>query len=315
MDRRDFVRASAVGMSLATGLPLRVAVPGRRLVERWSWVMGQSVHILLFAENDDQGLEAASRALAELRRIEGALSRFDDASDLCELNRQAGRRPVQIGADLMAVLAAGTRIKAASAGAFNLAVEPLMRAWGFRDSRRAPPSEQELREACDTLAAAEIRLAGDRAFLPSASTQLDSGGIGVGYGLDRAGAVLRSAGISQALIDISGDCLALGAPPGETGWAVDIASPGDRGGIDRTFSLRDQGLATSSNLESIIQLGAIIAGHVMDPRTGHPASRERQSTVIAPRAIEADGFSTAALITGNPGPGTIFAAAPRKASR
>ena len=139
MDRRDFVRASAVGMSLATGLPLRVAVPGRRLVERWSWVMGQSVHILLFAENDDQGLEAASRALAELRRIEGALSRFDDASDLCELNRQAGRRPVQIGADLMAVLAAGTRIKAASAGAFNLAVEPLMRAWGFRDWAASAP--------------------------------------------------------------------------------------------------------------------------------------------------------------------------------
>lgn len=307
MDRRRFVVRSASFAGLAVRRPRWASRRELRLVERWSWAMGQSVHLVLYVEDEARGLEAAAAALDELRRVEGALSLFDEASDLCELNRQAGRRPVRVGRDLLAVLTAGARINAVSGGAFNLAVEPLMRAWGFREPRRVPPSEAELREACGALAAAEIRLVSDRAFLPSTSTQLDSGGIGVGYGLDQAGAVLRAAGIGRALIDISGDCLALGTPPGQTGWTIGIARPGARGSIDRTVTLRDHALATSSNLESVVQVGAILAGHVMDPHTGYPADSRRQATVIALNAIDADGLSTAALITGKHERGVMFA--------
>ena len=72
--------------------------------------------------------------------------------------------------------------------------------------------------------------AGARA-LPSVTTQLDLGGIGVGYGLDRAGQVLRRAGIRRALLDVSGDCLAIGSPPGRRGWLVEIADPTMPGGV------------------------------------------------------------------------------------
>jgi thiamine biosynthesis lipoprotein len=297
MKRRDFV--SMAGAWIAGS---RLPAPGSRLqerfVERWSWAMGQPVHIMLFAVSDDAGLEACARALAELRRVEDRLSLFDDASDLCELNRCAGRRPLRVDQDLGDVLRAAERFRAQSGGAFDPAVEPLMRMWGFHRARTtppAPPTEAEIAAARDAVAAAVVRLKDDMASLPSAHTQLDFGGIGVGYGIDRSIAVLRSLGIRRAFVDVSGDCYGLGAPPGEPdGWRVDIAH------TNHTVRLRDAALATSANSVSVIHLGRQVIGHVMNPATGYPADGRRQMTVMAPTAIAADALSTAALVTGRP---------------
>src|SRR5436190_1788770 len=73
-------------------------------VERWSWVMGQPVHVMVFASSEQEGLDACAAALAELRRVERRLTLFDAASDLCELNRRAGRKPMRVDRDLGAVL-------------------------------------------------------------------------------------------------------------------------------------------------------------------------------------------------------------------
>src|SRR5574341_2317445 len=134
MKRRKFVAIS--GASLASAfLPPLPRLERERFVERWSWVMGQAVHVVVFAESEDRGLDACARALAELRRVEARLSLFDDASDLCELNRHAGRGSMRADHDLRDVLAATARFQVQTAGAFNAGVEPLMRMWGFRGQR------------------------------------------------------------------------------------------------------------------------------------------------------------------------------------
>ncbi len=274
-----------------------------RFVERWSWAMGQAVHLQLFAGSEDEGYAAAAAALAELRRVEAHLSRFDDRSDLCELNRTAGRKPIRVGRDLSAVLAMSTAYQQASGGAFNVGVEPLMRTWGFRELRKAPPGVREIQEAREAVANATLLLSDDKAHLPHSHTQLDLGGIGVGYGLDRAAAVLRGRGISRAFIDVSGDCLAIGAPPGEAGWRVDLADPAHPGEVVGSTTLRDQALATSANTVSVVHFGSVVRGHVMNPRTGWPAEGLRQVSVLARTATAADALSTAMLVAGTPLPG------------
>jgi thiamine biosynthesis lipoprotein len=254
--------------------------------------MGQPVHVMVFTESEDAGLDACAQALAELRRVEARLSLFDDASDLCELNRRAGRRSMQVDHDLRDILSAAQRFRAQTAGAFDPAVEPLMRTWGFHRPRRTAPSETEIADARAAVAAAVVRLDGDVVSLPSAHTQLDLGGIGVGYGIDRSIAVLRSLGVQRAFVDVSGDCYGLGVPPGDPdGWPVEIAGTG------RTVQLRDSALATSSNAMSVIRLGKEVLGHVMDPRAGGPVAGRRQVTVLARWAIAADALSTAALVS------------------
>src|SRR3989440_3947623 len=287
--RREFLEV--VG---AAALRLR----GDVFVERWSWAMGQAVHVMVYAESEQAGLDACAAALAELRRVEARLTLFDDASDLCELNRTAGRGALRVDRDLAAVLALAARFKRATGGAFNVAVEPLMRAWGFHRPRASAPTPSELAEAREAVATAVVQLAGDVVRLPSAHTQLDFGSIGVGYGIDRAHAVLRARGIGRAFLDVSGDVAASGAPPGESGWLVGIADPDRPSGTRAAVRLRDAALATAANSVSFVRYGSLVAGHVMDPNTGWPARALTQASVATRTAVAADALSTAMLVSG-----------------
>jgi len=149
MRRRDFLGACGIG--LAGIFVRRWPAHGDVLVERWSWAMGQAVHLMVYAESEQSGLDACGAALAELRRVEARLTLFDDASDLCELNRRAGKRAMVVDRDLAAVLALAEGFRRATGGAFNVAVEPLMRGRGIRRAfldvsgdvaaGRAPPGE------------------------------------------------------------------------------------------------------------------------------------------------------------------------------
>jgi thiamine biosynthesis lipoprotein len=316
MKRRAFL--GTVGAGVGALLPgyLRTALPPyrrtvlpqyRHFIERWSWAMGQPVHLQLFAESEGQGYDAAAAALAELRRVESRLTLFDDASDLVELNRHAGGSGLRVGKDLVLVLSAGLRIEQRTAGAFNPAVEPLMRAWGFHVSRATEPSRAEIREAREAVRTARIVVRGDRVTVPHRATRLDLGGIGVGYGLDRAASALRRLGIHSAFLDVSGDCIAIGAPPGqEDGWPVDIACPGIGTGILASTRLRDSALATSANTMSVVRYGRAVRGHVMNPETGWPADALVQVSVVARTAIEADALSTAMLVSGEPAVGVLW---------
>jgi thiamine biosynthesis lipoprotein len=317
--RREFLGALGVGLAGAAAPRWLGAaaggVGGDTLVERWSWAMGQPVHLRLFAVSEAAGYEAAQAALAELRRVEHALSRFDDTSDLAELNRRAGHGPVAVGPDLVAVLASAVRFGRLTGGAFDAAVEPLMRAWGFHAPRRTEPTAAELAEARAAVRAARVAVGEGRVSLQGSATQLDLGGIGVGYGLDRAGEVLRRAGIRRALLDVSGDCLAIGAPPGESGWLVEIADPDRPDAVIGSTRLRDAALATSSNLVSVVRYGRAVRGHVMDPKSGYPAARCRQVSVVARTGLEADALSTAMLVSPRRFAGVVRAYVPRRPER
>jgi FAD:protein FMN transferase len=269
-------------------------------VERWSWAMGQPVHVMVFAGSEAEGLDACAAALAELRRVERRLTLFDTASDLCELNRRAGRSGggMRVGEDLRRVLAHAGDFRRATGGAFDAAVEPLMRVWGFHRPRTSAPTPVELADAREAVRAAVVQLDGDVARLPSAHTQLDFGAIGVGYGIDRALEVLRARGLRRALVDVSGDVAAMGAPPGEPGWLVEIADPDRAGRTLAAIRLRDAGLATAANTEAIVRYGSLVAGHVMDPATGRPAHALKQASVVTRTAVAADALSTAMLVTG-----------------
>ena len=301
MERRDLLQVLGAGCwGLGAGVSRRRSRE-EVFVERWSWAMGQPVHVMVFARSEPEGLDACAAALAEVRRVERRLTLFDAASDLCELNRCAGRKRMQVDRDLQAVLLRADVFKRATGGAFDVAVEPLMRVWGFHRHRATAPTAAELEEAREAVRAGVVELDGDVARLPSAHTQLDFGAIGVGYGIDRALEVLRTRGLRRAFVDVSGDMAAIGAPPGEPGWLVEIADPDRRGaGERRTVAatrLRDAALATAANTESLVRYGSLVAGHVMNPATGWPARALRQAAVVTRTAVAADALSTAMLVS------------------
>ena len=201
--------------------------------------------------------------------MEAQLSIFDDASDLSELNRHAGRGWFGAGDDLLTFLRAAERMRRLTSGAFRSGGGAAHAGVGVpRDGQGdAPDAGLCSARPVDAVRAARIVVDGRRVALPAGHTRLDPGGIGVGYGLDCARAVLRRYQIQRAFIDVSGDCLALGAPPGENGWPVTVVDSARPSRVIVSTRLRDLALATSSNAVSVVRFGDLTVGHIMDPRT------------------------------------------------
>jgi len=184
MNRRRFVGTLGAGL----GLVFVPRLPRWRaddvFVERWSWAMGQTVHVMVFARSEPEGLDACAAALAELRRVERRLTLFDAASDLCELNRRAGRKRMRVDRDLRAVLGQAGEFRRATGGAFDVAVEPLMRVWGFHRRRTTAPTAAELAEAREAVRAAVVELDHDMARSASVTGSTGRWRCSVGVGSD-----------------------------------------------------------------------------------------------------------------------------------
>lgn len=308
MDRRGFVACLGAGFACATlgrwpGRPgLRSALAGGMVpVERWSWAMGQPVRLICYAASEAAGLEAAQAAFAVFREVDTRLTRFDPSGDLAELHHHAGRRFIRPHPVLGEALRRAGSFRARTAGDFDAAIAPLLAAWGFYDPRDTLPGAAELREASEAVRAARIEWQGARVRLATSEARLDFGGLGVGIGLDRAAAMLRSRGIRRAMLDMSGDLLLMGAPPGEAGWLVEIADSARPGRFIRQLRIRDAAVATSANSVEVVRYDRLVRGHVMG-RDGSPAVLG-QVTVVSDTATEADALSTAMLVRGRAWPG------------
>jgi thiamine biosynthesis lipoprotein len=110
--------------------------------------------------------------------------------------------------------------------------------------------------------------------------------------------VLRARGVGNALLEISGDLIALGAPPGGDGWTVDIVDSEEPARRRVAVTLRDCALATSSVRGTTVRFGGVERGHLMNPRNAGGRPAVRQATVVAPGGLLADALSTAAVVSG-----------------
>jgi thiamine biosynthesis lipoprotein len=128
--------------------------------------------------------------------------------------------------------------------------------------------------------------------------ELDPGGIGKGYAVDRMIAVLRRAGVQSALVNACHSSVyALGTTPeNPRGWLLEIDNPA-REGSGKIF-LKDQSLSTSGSQEKFFEAGGHVYSHIVDPRTGHPAEGVLAVSVIASTAIESEVWSTAIFVNG-----------------
>lgn len=298
-------RRRFLGKGLAGGLGLMVlpAIPfrgfgGSRAAyrERSFFTMGSVATVSAYGESHAHIDQAVNRLVAEFQRLDGLLSVFNPASEISRLNAAAGRSAVKLSGETIGLLRRALEINRRTKGAFDVTVEPLMKLWGFRGERRNIPTDAEIARTLESVGPHQLVFeSAFEAGLKSEGACVDLGGIGVGYAVDRAVAVLRSVGIESAFVNHAGDAYALGAPEGEDGWIAVVPDPANPAGTLRAFSLKDRAVSTSAGSERNVTLDNLRFGHVMDVRSGRPEHRTLSMTVIASNALEADAFSTAAF--------------------
>lgn len=248
---------------------------------------------------DARHVAAARAALDIADRLEAQLSVFRETSELSGVNRCAAEQPTEVSRPLFALLQRAAKIHAETGGAFDITSTPLSRCWGFLHREGRLPDSQAIADALTHVGMKLVTLDAPSKTVrfQAPGVELNLGAIGKGYALDVMAKRLRRAGVQHALLSAGASSILAIGDDG-AGWPVHIRPRLLDGARVARLRLRDAAIATSGAGEQFVVVDGQRYGHVLDPRTGWPASGVVSATVVTRDAALADALSTAILVEG-----------------
>lgn len=288
------VRALATVLATVVGVQ---ALASDRASHAVRYLMGTWCDLIIFDPRPDAGL--AQAAFREIARLEQVLSSWDPGSEVSRVNATAGRGPQPVSVDLARVAEESAAFCTTTGGAFDPSVAPLLQAWGFYTESPGTPAPAASRAAASHVGCDRVSVQRDPPSIGLADgAAVDFGGIGKGYAVDRALAVLRARGVMRAKLDFGSSSIGfLGRIDG--GWRVVIADPRHREDPLLSFRVTEGAVSSSNQRERSFVRDGRRYGHIFDPRAGRPVeSRVLSVTVIAPQGSTADALSTAFFVMG-----------------
>jgi thiamine biosynthesis lipoprotein len=271
-------------------------------LEKTAAAMGSTYSVELYGYDRVEMEAAADAALDEARDLDDLLSNYKPESQWSEVNRFAAQRPVKVSPELFGLLAACVEYSRQSEGAFDISVGPLMKVWGFYKGTGHLPHRAQVAAALTIVGYRHIRLdpVARTVRFDRPGVELDPGGIGKGYAVDRMVDVLRQKGVTIALVAGSVSSIyGMGAPPDEPrGWRIHIKDPRHPDLTAAEVFLKDMSLSTSGSYEKFFRAEGRIYAHIMDPRTGYPAQGVSSVSVVAPRTIDSEAWAKPYFVNG-----------------
>jgi len=264
--------------------------------------MGSTYTVELYGFDRVRMEAAVDAALDEARRLDDLLSNYKADSEWSQVNRHAAEGPIRVSPELFDLLSACVEYSRESEGAFDITVGPLMKVWGFYKGTGHLPHRAEVMAALTRVGYRHIHLdaKAQTVWFDKSGVEIDPGGIGKGYAVDRMVDVLKQKGFRNALVAGSGSSIyGMGAPPSQPkGWAVDIKDPWDQSKTATEVFLKDMSMSTSGSYEKFFRAEGKIYAHIMDPRTGYPARGSVAVSVIAPRTIDSEAWAKPYFVNG-----------------
>ena len=251
---------------------------------------------------DEAGTRAAFAAVfTEFDRLEGLLSVWRPGSDVERINTQALQAPVPVRQETREVLRAAAQVSAWTEGGFDVTFGALAEIWKFdhdQDGRVPGAAEIAAHRARVDYRAVVVDDGPGTVRLARPGVHVHLGGIGKGYAVDRAVAMLRGAGLTDFMVQAGGDLYVAGRA-GDTPWRLGIQDPRGAGGEPfAVVELADATFSTSGDYERFFMKDGVRYHHILDPKTGEPARGCRSVTIVAREAVWADGLSTGVFILG-----------------
>jgi thiamine biosynthesis lipoprotein len=231
----------------------------------------------------DAARNAIDQAYSELGRIDALMSEWKPESPISQVNSAAGKHPVEVPEELRAILERSNRYSQMSHGAFDITWHGMANIWHF-DETFTPPSQSAVDEARRLVNFRAIQIEDNRVFLSKAGMSIGLGGIAKGYAVDQASKVLARAGFHDSLVDGGGDILVSGTRNGAD-WQLGIQDPRQpRGTLLGRVALSNWALVTSGDYERFRIVNGVRYHHIIDARTGWPATAASSVSVISSTA-------------------------------
>jgi thiamine biosynthesis lipoprotein len=241
-------------------------------------------------------------AIEEIRRIEALMTTWRPESEVSRINIAAGKSAIKVSDETFTVIKESVHASEISEGTFDITFHTLHGLWKFdEDLDPHPPSDRDVKARLSFVGYRNIKLdeQAKTVMLAKDKTQIGLGGIAKGYAVDMATKVLERAGLTSFFVQAGGDLFARGRKADGTEWQAGIRDPrGPEGKYFAKLPLTDHAFSTAGDYERSYVVAGKRYHHIIDPRTGQPATACRSVTIWAPTALLADEIDDAVFILG-----------------
>src|SRR6185369_17183264 len=240
-------------------------------------IMGTRIHVELWADDPAKGQAAIEAVLDEMRRVDESMSTYKSTSEVSMVNARAAQGPVKISAALFDLLNTALDYSRGTDGACDITYASVGYLYNFR--KHIHPNEKEIEAALPGVNYRHVVLDPKEHTVrfTQPGVRIDLGGIGKGHSVDRGIALLQGRGIAHALVTAGGDSRIIGDRFGKP-WVVGIRHPDRKDEVIARIPLEDAAISTSGDYERYFDEDGVRYHHIIDPGTGHSASKVRSAT-------------------------------------
>lgn len=269
-------------------------------VQKTDTIMGTRVSVTVVAESRREGEAAVDAALEEIRRYDRMLSLYKGDSELTQVNKAAGLRPVPVSPELIRCVEAGIRASEITHGAFDATIGPLSVLWQMRLKEGTTPTDREIAEVRQRVGYRNVVIdkKASTVFLKRRNMILDLGGVAKGFVADAVAVLLEQRGIRNGIVALAGDIRVLGLRDDGLAWRIGVQHPRDPEQTLTVLELSDKSISTSGDYERFTIVQGKRYHHIIDPRTGRPSSGVMAVTVVGEKGELVDPLTTALFILG-----------------
>lgn len=245
--------------------------------------------------------EAIDKGFKVCSKYENLLSKTKKGSDIYKVNHSKGKA-VKVDDETIKVVNKGIQYGDLSKGRFDITIGKVTDLWDFHSEKPKVPAEVDIKKALSAVSYKQIKIEGDTIALENPEGEIDLGGIAKGYIADRVADSLKEQGVTNAIVNLGGNIVAIGGKNLETSFNIGIERPySDRTEIVGSVHMKNQTIVTSGIYERNFKVKDKIYHHILDVKTGYPVDSDVEAvTIVADigRSVDCDGLSTTCLLLG-----------------
>jgi len=251
----------------------------------------------------DNGELTSDQVIRKIKYLEELLTFNAPLGDINEINKNAGIKDIKLDPETIKIIAKAQEVAKLSAGAFDITVGPLVKAWGMGTDLARIPTKEELQKLLPLVDYRSLTVDKDSVGLKKVGQLLDLGGIAKGYAGDAALEIYKQKGIESAYISLGGNVVTLGSKPDGSPWKIGISNPRPQGSkanqLVGAVKVTDKAVVTAGDYQRYFEEGGQRYHHILDPTTGYPAKSDLMSvTLVTDSSLVADALDTAVFILG-----------------
>ena len=270
------------------------------LRKRTTTLMGSRFDITIVADDSLSAEQNIDKVISEISRIEDLISEWKPETQISEVNRNAGIKPVKVDQEVFDITKRALWFSEITDGAFDISIAAMDKIWKFDGSLTEKPSEEQIKRSIEKVGYRNIILdsINSTIFLKLPGMKIGFGATGKAYAAHKGKELMQSLGMKAGIVNASGDMTVWGKQPNGKPWKIGVTDPKDANKIYKTISLKNKAIVTSGNYEKFVMLDGKRYSHIIDPKTGWPSSELVSVTVFGPNAEIANGFSTSIMVLG-----------------